>query len=369
MPTTDEEKIYQIALSIIPQIGVIHARRLMSYLGTARDIFKSTRSQLLKIPRIGPVLSAAIHQAGLVSQAESIWLDCQREHTKILFYTDLEFPNRLKQIYDSPIVLYWKGNHDLNTEKILAVVGTRKATEYGKRVTSDLVKDSIGQGITFVSGLAYGIDIALHLACLKAKINTVAVLAGGFNWIYPNSHQKYVDEIIEIGGILSEYPVRQKPDARFFPLRNRIIAGMSDATLVVEAAERGGALITADYANNYNREVFAVPGNLDKLFSEGCNLLIQKHKANIYTDWNHLCAQLNWRLSGDIIHRNKNLQWNRYTAEESEVLSLIHKKGEIPLDEIAWQLQKNMGQLATILLNLEFQGILKALPGHRYVIK
>jgi DNA processing protein len=209
----------------------------------------------------------------------------------------------------------------------------------------------------------------LHLACLKAKINTIAVLAGGFNWIYPNAHQKYVDEIIESGGILSEYPLRQKPDARFFPLRNRIIAGMSDATLVVEAAEKGGALITADYANNYNREVFAVPGNLDKLFSEGCNLLIQKHKATIYTDWNHLCAQLNWEVKGDIIQRNKNLQWNRFTAEESEVLSLIHKKGAIPLDEIAWQLQKNMGQLATILLNLEFQGILKALPGHRYVIK
>ncbi len=174
MPTTDEEKIYQIALSIIPQIGVINARRLMSYMGTAKDIFKSTRSQLLKIPHIGPVLSAAIHQSGLVSQAESIWLDCQRERTEILFYTDLNFPNRLKQIFDSPIVLYWKGNQDLNAEKILAVVGTRKATEYGKRVTSDLVKDSIGQGITFVSGLAYGIDIALHKACIDSKINTVA---------------------------------------------------------------------------------------------------------------------------------------------------------------------------------------------------
>jgi len=148
MPTTEEEKIYQIALSIIPQIGVINARRLISYMGTAKDIFKSTRSQLLKIPHIGPVLAAAVHQPELVLQAESIWLDCQREHTQILFYTDLDFPNRLKQIFDSPILLYWKGNQDLNAEKILAVVGTRKATEYGKRVTSDLVKDSIGQGIT-----------------------------------------------------------------------------------------------------------------------------------------------------------------------------------------------------------------------------
>lgn len=369
MPSTDEEKIFQIALSIIPKIGVINARRLMTYMGSAKNIFKWPKSQLLKIPHIGPVLSMAIHQAGLINQAESIWLDCQRAQTKILFYTDDEYPNRLKQIFDSPIILYWKGSQDLNAEKILAVVGTRKATDYGKKVTSALVQDSIGQGITFVSGLAYGIDIALHLACLKAKISTVAVLAGGFNWIYPNSHQRYVDEIIQSGGILSEYPQRQKPDARFFPLRNRIIAGMSDATLVVEAAERGGALITADYANNYNREVFAVPGNLDKLFSEGCNFLIQKHKANIYTDWNNLCTHLNWAESKDIIQRNKNLQWNRYTAEESEVLSLINKKGEIPLDEIAWQLQKNIGQLAAILLNLEFQGVLKALPGHRYVIK
>lgn len=369
MPSTEEEKIYQIALSIIPQIGVINARRLMSYMGTAKDVFYSSKAQLIKIPHIGPVLSKAIHKSGLVNQAETIWLDCQREQTEILFYTDANFPNRLKQIFDSPIVLYWKGKQDLNAEKILAVVGTRKATDYGKKITTDLVKDSVGQDITFVSGLAYGIDIALHKACLHYKVNTIAVLAGGFNWIYPNSHLKYVDEIIESGGILSEYPLRQKPDARFFPLRNRIIAGMSDATLVVEAAERGGALITAEYSNNYNREVFAVPGNLDKLFSQGCNLLIQKHKANIYTGWNHLCAHLNWEESVNIIHRNKNLQWNRYTAEESEVLALVHKKGEIPLDEIAWKLQKNIGDLAAILLNLEFQGVLKALPGHRYVIK
>jgi len=206
------------------------------------------------------------------------------------------------------------------------VVGTRKATEYGKRVTSELVKDSMGQGVTFVSGLAYGIDIALHLACIKAKINTVAVLAGGFNWIYPNAHQKYVDDIIESGGILSEYPLRQKPDARFFPLRNRIIAGMSDATLVVEAAERGGALITADYANNYNREVFAVPGNLDKLFSEANKAVPIINKIQGLTD---IKVEQVTGMPQMVVkyNRNKIAQYGLNIAEVNRILNTAYAGG------------------------------------------
>jgi DNA processing protein len=368
MSSQSEEKIYQIALSILPQIGVVNARRLIAHLGSAKQIFQSSVNTLQRIPHIGPVLSQAVHTSGILEEAEKIWFSCQKEGIQVLFYTDEDFPHRLKQIYDAPLVLYWQGSVDLNSEQILAVVGTRKATEYGKQVCRTIVREAAAQQVLFVSGLAYGIDICMHLNCLEFQVPNIAVLAGGFQWIYPPKHRRFVDKILKHGGILSEHAAHQKPDARFFPLRNRIIAGMSDATLVVEAAERGGALITADYANNYHREVFAVPGNLEKVFSEGCNLLIQKHKASIFTTWQRLCEDLNWN-SGDAILRNKDLNWSRFTGEESALLALLHQKGELPLDELAWKLQKNISELAVLVLNLEFQGMIKSLPGHRYVLK
>jgi DNA processing protein len=369
MPSTSDEKIYQIALSILPQIGVVNARRLIAHVGSAKQIFHSSLATLQKIPHIGPVLSQAVHASGILTAAQKIWESCQKEGIQVLFYTDSNFPNRLKHIYDAPLLVYWQGSTDLNSDQILAVVGTRKASEYGKQVCRTLIRDAAAQQVLFVSGLAYGIDICMHQTCLEFRVPNIAVLAGGFHWIYPPKHRRYVEKIKQHGGILSEHPLHQKPDARFFPLRNRIIAGMSDATLVVEAAERGGALITADYANNYHREVFAVPGNIQKIFSEGCNLLIQKHKANIFTSWKALCEELNWFKDSDSIQRNKNLHWNRFTEEESALLALLHQKGELPLDEIAWNLQKNMSELALLVLNLEFQGVIKSLPGHRYVMK
>lgn len=368
MPTT-EESIFQIALSLIPQIGVVNARRLISHFENAKSIFLASKNALMKIPHIGPIMAQSIQNSKILKEAEIIYNECQKENTRILFYMDSDFPYRLKQIYDAPLILYWKGSIDLNVEKILAVVGTRNATDYGKRITNSFIQDASASDVIIVSGLAYGIDIAVHQACLHYNVPTVAVLAGGFHWIYPLKHQKYIEKIVAHGGVLSEYPIAQKPDARFFPLRNRIIAGMSDATLVIEAAERGGALITADYANNYHREVFAVPGNLEKMFSEGCNLLIQKHKANIFTGWNNLCEELNWNEGIHKIKRSTELLLNRFSDEESQILTLVNQSGEIPLDEMAWKLQKNIGQLAIILLNLEFKGIIKALPGHRYAIK
>ncbi|MEK6547176.1 MAG: DNA-processing protein DprA, partial [Bacteroidota bacterium] len=214
-----------------------------------------------------------------------------------------------------------------------------------------------------------GIDVEVHKTCIELQIPNVAVLAGGFNHIYPSKHKKYLDRLLMNGGILSEYPLHEKPDPRFFPLRNRIIAGMTDATVVVEAAEKGGALITADYANNYHREVFAIPGNLDKLFSEGCNRLIQKNKAIIYTDYAQLCEQMNWGNSLNNIKPSKQLSWSRLTEPETELMALLAKNGEMPLDELAWKLQKKVTEIAITLINLEFQGMVKALPGYIYRIK
>jgi len=363
------ELLYQIALSRIPQIGVVNARRLIAYTSSAEAIFRAKPSELQKIPHIGPVLTQAILQQNVLGEAEAILTACQQANIQVLFYTDDSYPNRLKHIYDAPIVLYYSGSIDLNQDRFLAVVGTRKATDYGRRTTKSLVEQSMGSQTIFVSGLAYGIDIEVHRTCMEYQIANIAVLAGGFQHIYPAKHRKYLEQLVANGGILSEHPLHQKPDPRFFPLRNRIIAGMTDATLVVEAAEKGGALITADYANNYHREVFAVPGNLDKLFSEGCNRLIQKNKAVIYTDFESICQQMNWVHEGQQIKSLKSLNWSRLTVSETEIMALLTQNGPTALDTIAWKLQKKVTDIAITLLNLEFQGLIKALPGYIYLLK
>ncbi|MHA8052097.1 DNA-processing protein DprA [Aquirufa sp. Wall-65K1] len=365
----EEEKVYQIALSLVPQIGYVNARRLISYLGSAKQIFQSSTSQLKKVPHIGPMIAQELKLNQVLHEAERIYSDCLKEGIQLFFYLDEDYPHRLKQLYDAPLLLYFKGNVNFQYEKVMALVGTRKATEYGKEITYQIVRDSLEDDVLFISGLAYGIDIALHQACIELKIPTIAVLAGGFQRIYPSLHSKYAYQMMELGGIISEHPFHQKPDPRFFPLRNRIIAGMADATIVVEAAEKGGALITAEYANNYHREVLAVPGNLQKVFSEGCNRLIQKNQATIYTDWAACKELLNWQSSSNKIQRNKSLLWSQLSDDESQILALLYQEKNLALDEIAWKLQKGINQLAMLLLNLEFQGFIKTLPGHRYSLK
>jgi len=367
MPSTDQSKILQIALSLIPQLGDIRARRLISYLGSVDAIFATSSRLLEKIPNISATIGKEIHHKMYLNRAEEIYNNCLKNQVFVNFYLDDRYPNRLKYLYDSPLLLYTKGMNELNFSKMLAVVGTRKATDYGKKITKELVAQSKGQNVVFVSGLAYGIDIHLHQCCIENNIPNIAVLAGGFDFIYPYEHKKYIQQIMECGAIISEHPIHQKPDSRYFPLRNRIIAGMSDATIVIEAAKKGGALITAEYANNYHREVFAVPGNVDKTFSQGCNLLIAKHQANIYTDWEGLSQQLNWK--GNVPNTKKSLielNYDRFTEIESAVLAQLHQNGELPLDELAWKVQKSVPEIAVIMLNLEFQGVVKAIPGHRY---
>lgn len=367
MPSTDQNKILQIALTLIPQLGDVTARRLISYVGSPEEIFKTSSRLLQKIPNIGEILSREIKQKEYLCRAEEIYTDCIKNKVFVNFYQDDSYPVRLKHLYDSPLLLYVKGINDLNQDKLLAIVGTRKATDYGKKITKDIVVESIGQDVTFISGLAYGIDICMHQICIDNHIPNIAILAGGFDFIYPFAHKKYIQQIMENGAIVSEHPIHQKPDSRYFPLRNRIIAGMSDATIVVEAAKKGGALITAEYANNYHREVYAVPGNLDKCFSEGCNMLISKHQANIYTNWNDLSLNLNWKLANNAsIQKNLLLNYDRFTELESSILAQLHQNNELPLDELAWKVQKSVSEIAVILLNLEFQGVVKAIPGHRY---
>ena len=270
---------YQIALTLIPGVGDVLAKNLISYCGSAEEVFKQKKAQLFKIPDIGPVIAESIVKFNSFKRAEEEIKFIEKYKIQPLFYLDKTYPERLKQCYDSPPLLYYKGNVELNQTKILAIVGTRKASDYGKAITEEIISGLSQEGILIISGLAYGIDIYAHKAALKNNLNTIGVVGHGLDTIYPAIHKPVAEKMINQGGILTEFMSKTKMSPENFPARNRIVAGISDAVLIVEAAEKGGALITAEIANSYNRDVFAIPGRSIDTVSRGCNYLIKSNKA------------------------------------------------------------------------------------------
>ncbi len=359
-----DELVFQVALELIPGIGNKGIKQLISYSGSAKDVFKSSKSKLLKIPGVGDKMANLVKSANHLMEAESILNDAEKIGAQVYHYTDSNYPKRLKQVPDAPNILYTKGNGDLNPKKALAVVGTRKATEYGKAITDKIIADLSALDITVISGLAYGIDIQAHKACLKNNISTFAILAGGLDRVYPSAHKKYLHDIYECGGIISESVPGTKPDPHLFPARNRIIAGMSDATIVVEAAAKGGALITAHVADSYDRLVFAVPGDVGHTYSEGTNKLIASQKALIYTGLEDLVYHLNWDLS---TADNTTKELPELPAEELDIYNLLaESRASIEIDLIAIKTQLPINQVASHLLSLEFKNLVKSMPGKKY---
>ena len=324
-----EELVYEVALGLLPGIGNQLTRILISYCGSAKQAWLAPPGKLQKIPGIGQTIIKSFKEnAGVLKQAEAIVRQAEKEEVKILFYTHPAYPNRLKQIADAPALLYYKGTDNLNQAKIISIVGTRQCTPYDKEVTEQIVKDLTSYNALIVSGLAYGIDITAHRAAVQNQLPTVGVMANGLDIIYPAVHRKVADKMLENGGLLSENTFGTKPDAPRFPARNRIIAGMADATIIVEAAIKGGTLITADIANSYNKDIMAVPGPIHSPVSEGCNYLIKTHKAAIYTGIKDLEELLNWDQetgSSDQTKNNKNSKYNPedFTQDEYDIISLL----------------------------------------------
>ncbi len=360
----------QIALTLVPGVGSILVRQLISYCGSAEDVFRSPLVKLLKIPGIGDVTARAILKPDALTEAEVVSKRLEKLGASALFYTDKAYPSRLKTLYDAPALLYFQGSGDLNAARTIGLVGTRQATDYGRRITNEIVEAVAPYGVNIISGLAYGIDIAAHRASLINSLPTVAVMASGLDIIYPNMHQKTAQEMLALGGLLTESQPGTKPDAHLFPARNRIIAGLSDAVVVVEAAAKGGALITAEYANNYHRDVFAVPGQLNQTFSAGCNKLIRENKAQIYTGPKDLIEALNWDRPIDQVSQKTTTPALpvHITEEESQIVSLLRQSTNLHIDDLSWQSQIPMGRLASLLLNLEFQGFVRSLPGKKYAV-
>lgn len=367
----DDERIYQVALTMVTGIGDITAKTLVSYCGSAKNIFKKNRNQLSKIPGIGLIVTDKILNFTNFSGAERELIKCEKHKIDILFFTEKRYPKKLKHAPDSPAILYYRGSTNLNNYKTVAIVGTRKSTEYGREFTEALVEKLVPHTPLIISGLAYGIDIIAHKAALKYGLDTIGVMASGLDIIYPDIHRKTAIEMLSQGGLLTEFKIGSKPEAHNFPSRNRIIAGMCDVIIVIEAAKKGGALITAEIANSYSRDVFALPGDIGKLRSVGCNNLIKSNKAHLLTSIHDIEYIMNWepKINKPNI-QDRYFDYSKLTPEEKIVIDTLKLSAEgMILDELSWKSQISLNKIASILLNLEFNGIVKTLPGNKYRLK
>jgi len=362
----DEEILYVLALKFTNGIGDILAKQLISYCGSAKAVFNMPKGKLMRIPSIGAKMVETVTNSTGVSEAQKCIDACLKYDIRIIPYFDSSFPPKLKLVNDAPLVLFCKGAFINWNKKIVAIVGTRKATEYGKSMTLQIVNDLKSHDAIIVSGLAYGIDIAAHKASLDQNMCTIGVLAGGLDKVYPALHKNVATEMLESGMLVSEHPPGVKPDAHNFPARNRIIAGMSDTLIVVEAAAKGGALISANVAFSYNKEVFAVPGQLGGKYSDGCNLLIRSQKAIIYTSIQDLEYHLNWEV-GKEVTKESVVDISKFTIEENLIIKILQEFDQgLQLDELSWKSELSVNKTLTLLLNLEFSGVVQSLPGKQY---
>ncbi len=361
--------IYQLALKNTPGIGTIGAKLLIAHRGGARAVFETPKKELMRIPGIGPRSVHKIHHKEALRLAEKELEFAYHAGIKAFSYLDEGYPNRLKSCEDGPVVLFQKGNLNLNAQRVIALVGSRKATSYGLAFCERFVAALKALEVVVISGLAYGIDICAHKEALKNNIPTAAVLAHGLDRIYPSLHTKIARQMLQEGGaLLTEYPSGTNPDRENFPSRNRIVAGICDAVVIVEAARKGGALITAEIANSYNRDVFAVPGRLGDTYSEGCNLLIKTHKATIITTVKDLEYLLGWTKK-DMDVKQPQLFEHLTRHEQLLVDCLSGTSGQpLALDRLCAIAKLPIGKVLSTLLNLELKGIVKNLPGKMYTL-
>lgn len=360
--------LYQIGLTLLPGVGDVIGKKLVAYCGSPEAVFREKREHLEKIPGIGEKLIQNILSQNVLARAEEEIQFIEKYQITPLFYLDKNYPELLKHCPDSPMMLYYKGTASLNKTRIVSIVGTRKATEYGKWVCEKLVEGLKDYDVLVVSGLAYGIDTCAHRSALDHGLKTVAILGHGLDRIYPYMNRSLAKRIVNQGGLLTEFLSGTLPDRENFPKRNRIIAGIADATVVVEAAVTGGALITAAIASSYSRDVFAIPGRVGDIWSEGCNNLIRDNLAALIQNADDLARLMGWQKKSDISSARQAELPIDLTPEEEKIVSILRVNGECGIDEIVIKSDLNVSKVAAILLNLEFRGIVKALPGKMFKI-
>lgn len=359
---SDEELFHLLALLKVDGVGDIIAKKLLTHCGSAEDVFKTKTSQIASIDGIGLVLPKKLKGKSVFEKAEQELKFIKNNAVDVSFFLDENYPERLKHCIDGPVLLFSSGNIDLKNRKIISIVGTRQITSYGIEFCKKLIADLAPLNPIIVSGFAYGVDIVAHQAALEHNLQTIGVVAHGLNQIYPKIHKKYVAKIEENGGFMTEFWSSSNPEKENFVKRNRIVAGISEATIVIESADKGGSLITANMANDYNRDVFAVPGRTTDKYSQGCNNLIKTQKANVLSGAADLIYILNW----DIEKETKPVQKQLFVSlddDEQKVYDYLQKNGKELLDTIALQCDFPIYRISGLLLNMELKGVIRPLPG------
>ena len=365
--STRPELQYQIALTMAPAIGPVTARKLISKAGSAREVFRMNRSSLKKIPGVGPLMSGSLLSSSLLDRAAKEMDFIERYQISVLSLEDPEYPRRLKQCVDAPILLYTRGREGLNTKTALSVVGTRKASSYGKELCRNIVMElgSMLEDLVIISGLAYGIDVIAHRAALDSRIPTIAVLGHGLSTIYPHTHRETAKKICRQGALVTDFHSGLGPERNNFLRRNRIIAGMADATLVVESGATGGALITADLAASYDRDVLAIPGRATDMRSKGCNNLIKLNVAAMVESATDVINHLNWTDHSSQSPKQA-AEKDAFTAQEKQVLALLSSHSGLRPEELSALSGISIQEVLSMLTEMELNRWVTVEPGNLY---
>lgn len=350
---------------MVPNIGDVNARALVQHFGSASAVFKAKAKHLDEIEGIGVKRVESILKFDFAKVEEEIAF-IEKHHIKTLFFQDKEFPKRLLNCYDSPALLYYKGNTDLNAEKMVGIVGTRSQSEYGRSQCESIIESLAAENVIIISGLAFGIDTIAHKAALKSGIHTIGVLAHGLDRIYPTENKSIAKEMLHQGGLLTEFRSNTIPDKQNFPSRNRIVAGICDCIIVIESGKKGGSLITAELANGYNRDVFALPGRISDLKSEGCNYLIKTNKAALITSGGDVLRNMGWINEKKPTQKKQKELFIELPPDEKIVYSILKESGPQHIDDLFIKSNLTGSAIAKALLMLEMEGIVKSLPGKVY---
>ena len=370
MNSSEEEQIYSIALTMVPGIGHIGAKHLIDGMGNAVDVFRLRKEIPERIPEVSQRVIEALDCPQAVLRAEQEYEFIRKNRISCLSFHDEAYPSRLRECEDAPVVLFFKGNADLNSLHILNMVGTRNATDYGTQICASFLRDlkALCPDVLVVSGLAYGIDIHAHREALANELPTVGVLAHGLDRIYPHLHRKTAVDMLEKGGLLTEFLSGTNPDRHNFISRNRIVAGMCDATIVIESAEKGGSLITAELAEGYHRDCFAFPGRMSDEYSKGCNRLIRDNKASLLLSAEDFVQAMGWNMQTTLSEK-VSVQRSLFielSEEEQKIVAILEKLGNLQINSLVVEADIPVNKMTALLFDLEMKGVIRVLPGRMY---
>lgn len=365
---THEELIFVLALQHVPKIGDVTAKKLIQHCGSAEAIFKEKRQHLLKIDGIGATTIRGLFHSQHIKAAEAELEFIQENSISCLYFTDDQYPEKLKHCIDAPILMFQTGHMNLKQQRIISIVGTRKITTYGIAFCKKLIEQLAAFKPIIVSGFAYGTDITAQKSAINHGLQTIGCLAHGLNQIYPKTHKKYISEVEKHGGFLTDFWSTDVFDRNNFLKRNRIIAGISEATIVIESAEKGGSLVTADIANSYNRDVFAVPGRVTDSQSLGCNNLIKYQQAHVLSNPMDVPYILNWELKTETKPVVQKQLFVELSDEEKIIYNYLKDNDKQLLDVIALECQLPIFKVASILLTMELKGVTRPLPGKLFEV-